>query len=68
MFFLFQDNAKKLIESQGLKGSDAHKAAVVGDCLGDPCKDTAGPALHVIITTISTTVLVLAPMFAGAKP
>ncbi len=59
------DNAKKLIESQGLKGTDVHKAAVTGDTVGDPFKDTAGPALHVIITTMSTTVLVLGPLFIG---
>jgi inorganic pyrophosphatase len=60
------DNAKKLIESQGLKGTEAHKAAVTGDTVGDPFKDTAGPALHVIITTMSTTVLVLGPLFLGS--
>eukprot|EP00741_Cyanophora_paradoxa_P025786 tig00000396_g24883.t1 len=59
------DNAKKYIEAgaHGGKGSDAHKAAVTGDTVGDPCKDTAGPALHMIITTMSTTVLVLGPLF-----
>ena len=57
------DNAKKLIEATGEKGSDAHKAAVTGDTVGDPFKDTAGPALHVVITTMSTTALVLGPMF-----
>lgn len=61
------DNAKKLIESQGKKGTDVHKAAVTGDTVGDPFKDTAGPALHVIITTMSTTILVLGPMFIGTK-
>merc|ERR1711964_18317 len=59
------DNAKKLIESWGKSGTLAHKAAVTGDTVGDPFKDTAGPALHVIITTMSTTVLVLGPMFLG---
>jgi len=61
------DNAKKAIEAgaAGGKGSLSHKAAVTGDTLGDPFKDTAGPSLHVIITTMSTTALVLGPMFVG---
>merc|ERR550517_690920 len=59
------DNAKKLIEASGKKNSLAHKAAVTGDTVGDPFKDTAGPSLHVIITTMSTTALVLGPMFIG---
>lgn len=45
------------------KGSETHKAAITGDTVGDPCKDTAGPSLHVIITTMSTTILVLTPIF-----
>jgi len=59
------DNAKKWIESGkfGGKGSDAHRAAVVGDTVGDPFKDTAGPSLHVLIKLLSTLTLVLAPMF-----
>eukprot|EP00485_Elphidium_margaritaceum_P004239 CAMPEP_0202695698 /NCGR_PEP_ID=MMETSP1385-20130828/9237_1 /ASSEMBLY_ACC=CAM_ASM_000861 /TAXON_ID=933848 /ORGANISM="Elphidium margaritaceum" /LENGTH=845 /DNA_ID=CAMNT_0049351771 /DNA_START=43 /DNA_END=2580 /DNA_ORIENTATION=+ len=59
------DNAKKLIESQNLKDTEAHKAAITGDTVGDPFKDTAGPALHVVITTMSTTALVLGPLFVG---
>jgi len=59
------DNAKKLIEDGifGGKGSEAHKAAVTGDTVGDPCKDTAGPSLHVVIKLLSTCILVLGPLF-----
>jgi K(+)-stimulated pyrophosphate-energized sodium pump len=59
------DNAKKYIEAGNLggKGSDAHKAAVVGDTVGDPFKDTAGPSLHVVIKLLSTLTLVLAGLF-----
>jgi K(+)-stimulated pyrophosphate-energized sodium pump len=61
------DNAKKFIEegNYGGKGSDAHKAAVVGDTVGDPFKDTAGPSLHVLIKLLSTITLVMAPLFIG---
>ncbi len=67
------DNAKKFIEAGNLrdvdsgevlgKGTDAHKAAVVGDTVGDPFKDTAGPSLHVLVKLLSTITLVLAPLF-----
>jgi K(+)-stimulated pyrophosphate-energized sodium pump len=59
------DNAKKYIETgaHGGKRSDAHKAAVVGDTVGDPFKDTAGPSLHVLIKLLATVTLVLAPLF-----
>ena len=59
------DNAKKYIETgaYGGKNSEAHKAAVVGDTVGDPFKDTAGPSLHVLIKLLSTITLVLAPLF-----
>jgi len=59
------DNAKKFIETgaHGGKRSEAHKAAVVGDTLGDPFKDTAGPSLHVLIKLLATLTLVLAPLF-----
>jgi Na+/H+-translocating membrane pyrophosphatase len=59
------DNAKKYIETGHLGGkkSDPHKAAVVGDTVGDPFKDTAGPSLHVLIKLLSTITLVLAPLF-----
>lgn len=59
------DNAKKYIETgaHGGKGSIAHKAAVIGDTVGDPAKDTAGPSLHVAIKLVGTLSLVLAPLF-----
>jgi K(+)-stimulated pyrophosphate-energized sodium pump len=59
------DNAKKYIETgaHGGKRSETHKAAVVGDTVGDPFKDTAGPSLHVLIKLLSTITLVLAPLF-----
>jgi K(+)-stimulated pyrophosphate-energized sodium pump len=66
------DNAKKYIEAGNMKdeagnvvgkGSDIHAAAVVGDTVGDPFKDTAGPSLHVLVKLLSTITLVLAPLF-----
>jgi K(+)-stimulated pyrophosphate-energized sodium pump len=59
------DNAKKHIEAGHLggKGSDAHKAAVVGDTVGDPFKDTSGPSMNILIKLMSVVSLVLAPLF-----
>ncbi|KAJ8628841.1 hypothetical protein MRB53_022164 [Persea americana] len=59
------DNAKKYIETGvlGGKGSDCHKAAITGDTVGDPFKDTAGPSLHVLIKMLATITLVMAPVF-----
>jgi K(+)-stimulated pyrophosphate-energized sodium pump len=61
------DNAKKHIEggAHGGKGSDPHKAAVVGDTVGDPFKDTSGPSLNILIKLMSVVSLVLAPWFMG---
>ena len=58
------DNAKKTIEEQGRKGSDAHKAAVVGDTVGDPFKDTSGPSLNILLKLMSVVALVIAPSIA----
>ncbi|CAD7956066.1 unnamed protein product [Amoebophrya sp. A120] len=63
------DNAKKYVETgaHGGKNSDAHKAAVCGDTVGDPCKDTAGPSVHVFIKLVSTVTMVVTPLFIDKK-
>ena len=59
------DNAKKFIETgtHGGKGSDSHKAAVVGDTVGDPFKDTSGPSINILVKLMSVVSLVFAPLF-----
>ena len=58
------DNAKKYVEKGNLggKGSDVHKATVVGDIVGDPFKDTSGPSLNILIKLMSVVSLVIAPL------
>ena len=58
------DNAKKYIEEghHGGKGSDTHKAAVVGDTVGDPFKDTSGPSINILIKLMTVIALVFAPL------
>lgn len=62
------DNAKKTIEGDGRKGSDAHKAAVVGDTVGDPFKDTSGPSLNILLKLMSVVALVIAPSLVSPAP
>ncbi|PHY09909.1 MAG: sodium-translocating pyrophosphatase [Nitrosarchaeum sp.] len=57
------DNAKKLVEMQGHKGTELHKVAVVGDIIGDPYKDTAGPALNTVIKLLNTIAIVFVSAF-----
>ena len=62
------DNAKKMIEADGRKGTDAHKAAVVGDTVGDPFKDTSGPSLNILLKLMSVVALVIAPSLVSMSP
>ena len=59
------DNAKKLVEMNGEKGSEIHKVAVVGDIIGDPYKDTAGPALNTVIKLLNTIAIVFVSAFVA---
>jgi len=64
------DNAKKYVENgaHGGKGSEAHKAAVVGDTVGDPCKDTSGPSLNILIKLMTMVSIVFAPVVVKFSP
>jgi Inorganic H+ pyrophosphatase len=67
-FFFNRDNSKKYIEIEGAcggKGTEVHKACVVGDTVGDPFKDTSGPALNILIKLMSIISLTIAPLIAG---
>ena len=64
------DNAKKYIEggAHGGKGTEAHKAAVVGDTVGDPCKDTSGPSLNILIKLMTMVSVVFTPVVIKFSP
>ena len=64
------DNAKKYVENgaHGGKGSDAHKASVVGDTVGDPCKDTSGPSLNILIKLMTMVSVVFTPVVIKFSP
>lgn len=56
------DNTKKYYESVNMKATEPHLASVTGDTVGDPCKDTAGPSIHILIKLVSTITLVMVPL------
>lgn len=62
------DNAKKLVELEGQKGSEEHKVTIVGDVIGDPYKDTAGPALNTVIKLLNTIAIVFVSAFVAIVP
>ena len=64
------DNAKKYVEKGNLggKGSDVHAAAVVGDTVGDPFKDTSGPSMNILINVMAIVSLVIAPLLCSKRP
>lgn len=62
---IMQAGASEHAKALGPKGSDAHKAAVIGDTIGDPLKDTSGPSLNILIKLMAVESLVFAPFFAA---
>jgi K(+)-stimulated pyrophosphate-energized sodium pump len=59
------DNVKKSLKADGLKGTDTHNAAVIGDTVGDPFKDTSGPSINILIKLMTIVSLVFIPVFAA---
>lgn len=65
IIWLWQAGVSEHAQTLGPKGSDAHKAAVIGDTIGDPLKDTSGPSLNILIKLMAVESLVFAPFFAA---